>query len=399
LITLNKYLALIPILWTLLISSSIVYSQSTGCIDFSRSFTKSLRSAKKQGKPLFAFVYTDWSVASERMFESTFADSSICHVVSSDYVPVAIDASRKTRFAKEHNITIFPAYIFFDYDGNVLFRELHYKTVGELHTTLAKTNSNSRYLRENLDSMLVNLNSSNVRETIDSVKYYRDDYSTKNLVKKYLDKNKKTWDHPAHMNLLQEYVTLDKKYMKYVSRNNKVFFLLYDSLKIKEDIAFHLFINSLKSDGRGRPVFNYKPLKRWFRKYKIEDLDKMEDFIRIKYFLWGRGPSVNNSINLIKNYPETSNDNVLYSSVIRLLLNDKRRRRPTDFSELAESLESSLQEGTSYWRYDLLSLLYYKNGDDRKCQEAIDTAKDIADIIGQEYVPTLDFIKDDIERE
>ena len=124
----------------------------------------------------------------------------------------------------------------------------------------------------------------------------------------------------------------------------------------------------------------------------------MEDFIKIKYCLWGRGPSVNNSVNLLKNYPETSNDNVLYSSVIRLLINSKRRRRPMDFEELAESLESSIQEGTSYWRYDLLSLLYYKNGDDTKSAEAISTAKEIASIIGQEYEPTLDFIKDKIER-
>jgi hypothetical protein len=214
----------------------------------------------------------------------------------------------------------------------------------------------------------------------------------------YLDTKQKEWDEPQHMFLLQKYVTLDKRYMKFVSRNNKVFFLLYDSLRIKENIAFEVFLNSLKSDARGRPVFNFKPLKKWFKKYRISDLEKMEDFIKIKYCLWGRGPSVNNSINLLQNYPETSNDNVLYSSVIRLLIKDSRRRSRTDYDALAESLESSIQEGTSYWRYDLLSLLYYKNGDDAKSKNAISTAKEIASIIGQEYEPTLDFIKDKINR-
>lgn len=380
----------------LCIYANTILAQGKG-VDFSRSFTKAKRSARLENKPIFTFVYTDWSMASQKMFETTFMDSTIIHEIESDYIPVSIDASRKSNFAKEHDITIFPAYVFFDTDGNILFRELHYKNKVELLKTLSKTKSNSRYLVENLDSLVLTLNKSNVLQTLDSISYYRDDYSVKNLVKKYLDRHQKEWDEPQHMQLLQEYVTLDKKYMKYVSRNNKVFFLLYDSLRIKENIAFKVFINSLKSDARGRPVFNFKPLKRWFRRYKISDLEKMEDFIKIKYCLWGRGPSVNNSVNLLKNYPETSNDNVLYSSVIRLLI-DKRRRRSTDFEELAESLESSIQEGTSYWRYDLLSLLYYKNGDDAKSAEAINMAKEIAAIIGQEYEPTLEFIKDKIER-
>jgi L-rhamnose mutarotase len=393
----NLHKTILLLIAIIYIATGNILAQNTG-VDFSQSFTRSLRTARIESKPIFAFVYTDWSAASQKMFETTFADSTIIHEIHSDYVPVAIDASRKTRFAKEHDITIFPAYVFFDQDGNILFREIHYKNSKELMQTLSKTKSNSRYLRENLDSLVLRLNKSNVLQTLDSISYYRDDYSVKNLVKKYLDNHKKEWDEPQNMSLLQEYVTLDEKYMKYVSRNHKVFFLLYDSLRIKENISFKVFLNSLKSDARGRPVFNFKPLKRWFRRYKISDLEKMEDFIKIKYCLWGRGPSVNNSVNLLKNYPETSNDNVLYSSVIRLLINSKRRRRPMDFEELAESLESSIQEGTSYWRYDLLSLLYYKNGDDTKSAEAISTAKEIASIIGQEYEPTLDFIKDKIER-
>ncbi len=373
-----------------------IVAQNNG-VNFSRSFTKAKRTARLENKPIFVFVYTDWSIASQKMFETTFMDSTIVHEIEADYIPVSIDASRKSSFAKEYDINIFPAYVFFDTDGNILFRELHYKNKKELLKTLSKTKSKSRYLVENLDSLVLTLDRSTVLQTLDSISYYRDDYSVKNLVKKYLDRNEDQWDEPQHMQLLQEYVTLDKKYMKYVSRNNKVFFLLYDSLRIKENIAFKVFLNSLKSDARGRPVYNFKPLKRWFRKYKISDLDKMEDFIKIKYCLWGRGPSVNNSVNLLTNYPETSNDNVLYSSVIRLLI-DKRRRRSTDFEELAESLESSIQEGTSYWRYDLLSLLYYKNGDDAKSQEAISMAQEIASIIGQKYEPTLEFIKDKIER-
>jgi L-rhamnose mutarotase len=239
----NLHKTILLLIAIIYIATGNILAQNTG-VDFSQSFTRSLRTARIESKPIFAFVYTDWSAASQNMFETTFADSTIIHEIHSDYVPVAIDASRKTRFAKEHDITIFPAYVFFDQDGNILFRELHYKNSKELMQTLSKTKSNSRYLRENLDSLVLRLNKSNVLQTLDSISYYRDDYSVKNLVKKYLDNHKKEWDEPQHMSLLQEYVTLDEKYMKYVSRNHKVFFLLYDSLRIKENISFKVFLNS-----------------------------------------------------------------------------------------------------------------------------------------------------------
>jgi len=370
-----------------------VYSSEE--LDFTKSFTKALKSAKKEDKFIFAYIYTDWSVPSQRMMESTFVDSSVVHELTSDYINLKINVARNTSFAKEFEIHVYPTIMVIDKWGNALVRDTGYKTPKQLLRTIHKTRSKSRYLLESIDSLLIGLNADNILQTIDSVKYYRDEFTAKNLAKKYLDRNKGNWGEKASMILLNEYLTLDKKYLKFVSRNNKVFFANFDSLRLKENIAFQVFLNSLKKDVRGRPVFEFKPLKRWFRKYKIKDLDKMEDFIKIKYRLWGRGPSVRSSIELINNYPETPSQNVLYSSVIKILLTNPRRNM--DYDELVESLEDSLVEG-EYWRYDVLSLLYFKMGDDKKANEAIQTARDISEIMGIEYEPTLNFIKDKIDR-
>ena len=122
----------------------------------------------------------------------------------------------------------------------------------------------------------------------------------------------------------------------------------------------------------------------------------MENFVRIKYLLWGRGPSVRSSIKLIENYPETSNESVLYSSVIRILLTENYRRS-IDYDELIDSIEDTLEEG-SYWRYDVLALLYYKIGNNNKTEECITTAKEIASILNEEYTPILDYLRDHIEQ-
>ncbi|MGA0232602.1 MAG: hypothetical protein ACO3MB_06980 [Saprospiraceae bacterium] len=234
----------------------------------------------------------------------------------------------------------------------------------------------------------------NIHTTVDSIILYRDEYTAKNIAKRYLDANRKNWGNEVCMQLLSDYFSLDKKYLRYVSKNHQAFFIKFDSIELKENIAFHVFINSLKKDKRGRLKFDYKPLRRWFKRFKFKDIEKIENFVRIKYLLWGRGPSVRSSIKLIENYPETSSESVLYSSVIRILLTENYRRS-IDYDELIESIEDTLEEG-SYWRYDVLALLYYKIGNQSKVEECIATAKEIADILGEDYTPILDYLKDHI---
>ena len=122
----------------------------------------------------------------------------------------------------------------------------------------------------------------------------------------------------------------------------------------------------------------------------------MENFVKIKHLLWGRGPSIKYSVNLLKDYPETTDENVLYASAIRLLISNTRRR--IDYDELIISVRSSIKEDGTFWRYDLLSLLYHKVGNTSKSTQAIETAKAIAASTNKLYDPTLPYLKDALEK-
>ncbi len=357
---------------------------------------KALRASKHGQKLIFAFVHTEWSIPSKRMIDSTFIDPMVMKELTADYETVEVNAARKKRFVEDYNIHIFPTFLVMDWTGQVLLRSKDYKTPDELLLTIAKTRSNSRFLRENLDSLAYSSTRQTILSNIDSISYYKGDYEAKNLAKKYLDRKDVDWRDPQSMALIKDYFTLHKKYLRFISKYHFKFFERFDSLTIKENIAFHVFLNSLDTDKRGRAKFNYKPVKKWFKKHRISGADKLENFVKIKYLLWGRGPSVSYSIKLLKNYPETTDENVLFASVIRLLIS--KSRRSIDYDELIQSLKKSIKEDGSYWRYDLLSLLYYKNGEDNKSIDYINIAREIAQINGDDYEPTLNFIKDIIER-
>jgi hypothetical protein len=363
-------------------------------LQFTKSYSKALKQAQKEDKLIFCFVYTSWSMPSQRMEETTLKDSLVVQELNAEYVTLYINASRNKDFAKDFEIHVFPSMLVIDKWGNAILRDSGYKSSTQLITMIYKTRSKSRYLRQSIDSLMMDVNSENILATVDSIILYRDEYTAKNIAKRYLDANRKNWGNEVCMQLLSDYFSLDKKYLRYVSKNHQAFFIKFDSIELKENIAFHVFINSLKKDKRGRLKFDYKPLRRWFKRFKFKDIEKIENFVRIKYLLWGRGPSVRSSIKLIENYPETSSESVLYSSVIRILLTENYRRS-IDYDELIESIEDTLEEG-SYWRYDVLALLYYKIGNQSKVEECIDTAKEIADILGEDYTPILDYLKDHI---
>lgn len=363
-------------------------------LQFTKSYSKALKQAQKEDKLIFCFVFTSWSMPSQRMEETTLKDSLVVQELNAEYVTLYINASRNKDFAKDFEIHVFPSMLVIDKWGNAILRDSGYKSSTQLITMIYKTRSKSRYLRQSIDSLMMDVNSENILATVDSIILYRDEYTAKNIAKRYLDANRKNWGNEVCMQLLSDYFSLDKKYLRYVSKNHQAFFIKFDSIELKENIAFHVFINSLKKDKRGRLKFDYKPLRRWFKRFKFKDIEKIENFVRIKYLLWGRGPSVRSSIKLIENYPETSSESVLYSSVIRILLTENYRRS-IDYDELIESIEDTLEEG-SYWRYDVLALLYYKIGNQSKVEECIATAKEIADILGEDYTPILDYLKDHI---
>ena len=379
------------------LSHTVLSAQSIDKEVFQHStLSKAKRSAQLSGKYIFVFAYTDWSIPSMRMIDDAFIDTLTVEALRKNYECVSINAVRKKKFASKYEVNVFPSLFIMDKNENVILRTSGYHSPTDVISLLNKSRNNNRYLKQNLDSLALISDRHSIIANIDSTKLHRDEYSAKNLVKMYLDKKSTDWRDPVSMSLIKDNFQLDKKYLKFISKYHFKFFERFDSISIKENIAFHVFVNSLDTNGRGRPKFEYKPVKKWFKKHRILGADKLENFVKIKYLLWGRGPSINYSVNLIKYYPETSNENVLFASVIRLLLSESRRT--IDYDELISSLRSTIKEDGTFWRYDCLSLLYYKTGNDYMSDKMIQTAQQVADVLGKEYEPTLDFIKEDIIR-
>lgn len=170
--------------------SSEVSAQELPPVFNHSTISKALRASKHGSKLVFAYIYTEWSIPSIRMFDTTFVDNKVVHELTSDYENVAIDANRKKKFITEYDIHIFPTMLVMDWTGKVVLRAKGYKNSEDFLKTIAKTRSDSRFLRQSIDSLLITTNATNILQVLDSIKFYRDDHAAKNLAKKYLDRKK-----------------------------------------------------------------------------------------------------------------------------------------------------------------------------------------------------------------
>jgi len=81
--------------------------------------SKAKRASKHSSKPVFAYIYTEWSIPSMRMLDSTFTDAKVINELSSDYETVAIDGSKKKKFKSEYDIHIYPTMLVMDLEGKL----------------------------------------------------------------------------------------------------------------------------------------------------------------------------------------------------------------------------------------------------------------------------------------
>ncbi|MGA0232698.1 MAG: thioredoxin family protein, partial [Saprospiraceae bacterium] len=150
-------------------------------LQFTKSYSKALKQAQKEDKLIFCFVYTSWSMPSQRMEETTLKDSLVVQELNAEYVTLYINASRNKDFAKDFEIHVFPSMLVIDKWGNAILRDSGYKSSTQLITMIYKTRSKSRYLRQSIDSLMMDVNSENILATVDSIILYRDEYTAKNI--------------------------------------------------------------------------------------------------------------------------------------------------------------------------------------------------------------------------
>ncbi len=103
-------------------------------IDFQvKSWTEILNLARKENKPIFVDAFTNWCGPCKKMAEDVFSDSSVVPFFNKSFVnySVNIETQEGKLFDSIFKVSAYPSLLFFEANGELIFREIGYRNVSK----------------------------------------------------------------------------------------------------------------------------------------------------------------------------------------------------------------------------------------------------------------------------
>lgn len=118
-----------------------VFAQEEGIRFFKGSWKKLLAEAKQSGKLIFVDVYTDWCVPCKKMVQEIFPLKTVGDKYNAHFINYQIDAEKGEGIfvKKEYQVKSYPAYLYINGDGDLVFKGGSYSPNPKRFLALADT--------------------------------------------------------------------------------------------------------------------------------------------------------------------------------------------------------------------------------------------------------------------
>ena len=98
----------------------MVHTSTT--INWLTDFDEAVGQARTQRKPIFVDVYQDNCGGCEKLVDVTFADERVAEAIATRFVPVQLDLSTNSAFARQWQVFWTPTILFADRSGKVRYQ-------------------------------------------------------------------------------------------------------------------------------------------------------------------------------------------------------------------------------------------------------------------------------------
>ncbi|KOY85229.1 hypothetical protein AD998_02835 [bacterium 336/3] len=107
---------------------------------FQGTWSEALTEAQKQNKILVVDFYTTWCAPCKLMTKTTFADTNVGDFANAYFIPYKVDCEKGEgiKLAEKYEIDSYPSIYFIDKTGNVVRKEIGYKSAMEFLKILQK---------------------------------------------------------------------------------------------------------------------------------------------------------------------------------------------------------------------------------------------------------------------
>ena len=354
-------------------------------INFITSLSKAKKLAKEENKIIFVDVMADWCAPCKMMINDMEKDEKVVAYFNENFINLRINERHDRHFIKTFKIGAYPTVLFLDKDANEVERMIGYKDVSHIYLNANRINGNNVMIQNYSDL-------DNLKE-FDELRFI-DELSTSLAQMSKTEMNQ----------MLNALVKLGMPYSKpilyhyptYISP--PIFAAAYKDLDGAKDkrLTEKYIISYILSDETFQNTVEMKT-----RSNELAEIIGMQSVKILSYALAYREfnlfqhlglanekTKLVNAKNLLNNYPETSDTELLslaFTEIIKTTVKE-------DFDYYKTLQKTFLDMTTSsqeYTHYDILSVLQYANGHHDQYSLSIAKANELARSKGIKFSPLL----------
>lgn len=354
-------------------------------INFITSLSKAKKLAKEENKIIFVDVMADWCLPCKLMINDMEKDEKVVAYFNENFINLKINERHDRHFIKTFNIGAYPTILFLDKDANEVERMIGYKDVSHVYLNANRINGNNAMIQSYSD--------------LDNLKEF-DEQSFIDELSTSLAQMSKT-----EMNqMLNSLVKLGMPYSKPILYNYPtyisppIFGAAYKDLDGAKDkrLTEKYIISYILTDDSFQNTIEMKT-----RSNELAEIIGMQSVKVLSYALAYREfnlfqhlglanekTKLVNAKNLLNNYPETSDTELLslaFTEIVKTTVKE-------DFDYYKTLQKTFLDMTTSsqeYTHYDILSVLQYANGHHDQYSLSIAKANELARSKAIKFSPLL----------
>lgn len=354
-------------------------------INFITSLSKAKKLAKEENKIIFVDVMADWCLPCKMMINDMEKDEKVVAYFNENFINLKINERHDRHFIKTFNIGAYPTVLFLDNEANEVERKIGYKDVNDLYLSAYRINENNTIIQSYSNVETANEFDEQrfideLSESLAQIPKTEINHVLNTLVKLGMPFSKPIlYNYPTYISppiFAAAYKDLDGTKDKRLTEKYIVSYILTDEtfqntvqMKTKSnELAEIIGMQSVK-------ILSYALAYREFNLFQHLGLANEKT------------KSVN-AKNLLNNYPETSDTELLTSAFAEIVKTTVKE----DF-DYYKTLQKTFLEITSssqeYTHYDILSVLQYANGHHDQYSISIAKANELARSKGIKFIPLL----------
>lgn len=354
-------------------------------INFITSLSKAKKLAKEENKIIFVDVMADWCLPCKLMINDMEKDEKVVAYFNENFINLKINEKSNREFMLNFSILVLPTILFLDNEANEVERKIGYKDVNDLYLSAYRINENNtliqsysnvetadefdeqRFIGE-LSTSLAQMPKTEIKHVLNTLVKLGMPYS------KPILNNYPTYISPPIFGAA--YKDLDGAKDKRLTEKYIISYILTDD-SFQNTIEMKTRSNELAEiiDMQSVKILSYALAYREFNLFQHLGLANEKT-------------KLVNAKNLLNNYPETS-DTELLSLAFTEIVKTTVKEDFDYYKTLQKTFLDITASSQEYTHYDILSVLQYANGHHDQYSLSIAKANELARSKGIKFSPLL----------